>query len=698
MKKHMKILFVVSIAINIIGIIIARLTGLPLRLDSAGTILASVYGGYMPGVAVSFITGLLIGITDRHQVYFIAINMILAVFTAFFSVRGLFKKTSGAYAFLLIIAPITGICGAVISTFLNDGGVIGANYQLFLYLYERIHNVVAAQLISGIACEFVDKAIMITIFLIISRVMSAEPYRDFRSGGIWQTPLDNAMWKAVRESKIRVVSLRIKIMFILVIGTILIAFIATVISLALFKKTTIQDNERSASSIASVAAEMVDGDMTDEYIEKGFDAEGYAQTRQMLYKLRESTPDVKYVYVYKIEEDGCHVVFDLDTDDTPGSEPGELIEFDQSFYPYLDSLLAGKEIEPIISNDKYGWLLTVYKPVYDSNGDCRCYAAVDVSMYLLSQYNREFLGKLIAILLGFVILIVTFSVWFIKNNVILPVNTMAFCTKSFAYGEESAVMKNLSRIDHLQIRTGDEIENLYFALMQTAKNSVNYMADIKNKTQTISKMQSGLIIVLADMVESRDENTGDHVRKTAAYVQIILEELQKEGPYSDRITDSFIEDAVNAAPLHDIGKIHISDMILNKPGKLTDEEFEIMKKHTVYGSEIIQKVMQTVPEAGYLKEAKNIAEFHHEKWNGAGYPCGLSGEDIPLSARVMAVADVFDALVSKRCYKGPYPFDEAISIIAESSGTHFDPVVAEAFLSVKDKVYEISQKFSSMSS
>ena len=140
-----------------------------------------------------------------------------------------------------------------------------------------------------------------------------------------------------------------------------------------------------------------------------------------------------------------------------------------------------------------------------------------------------------------------------------------------------------------------------------------------------------------------------------------------------------------------MGKIHVSDTILNKPGKLTDEEFDLMKKHTTAGCDIIQQAMDIVPDSDYLKEAKNLATYHHEKWNGKGYPEGLSGEDIPLSARIMAVADVFDALVSRRSYKPGMPFEKAISIIREDSGTHFDPVVAQAFLNAEDKVRKVAE-------
>ena len=159
------------------------------------------------------------------------------------------------------------------------------------------------------------------------------------------------------------------------------------------------------------------------------------------------------------------------------------------------------------------------------------------------------------------------------------------------------------------------------------------------------------------------------------------------------MTDSFIDNVINSAPLHDIGKIAVPDAILNKPGKLTKEEFDLMKTHTTAGGKIISSIIEMVPDSHYLDEAKNLATYHHERWDGAGYPTGLAGENIPLSARIMAVADVFDALVSKRSYKEGFPYDKALNIIKEERGTHFDPKLVDAFLAVKEKVLSVAREF-----
>lgn len=205
--------------------------------------------------------------------------------------------------------------------------------------------------------------------------------------------------------------------------------------------------------------------------------------------------------------------------------------------------------------------------------------------------------------------------------------------------------------------------------------------------ERVSGMQSGMITLMAEIVENRDDNTGGHIRRTAAYVEIIAKELKRQGAYQSVLTDGYIQDMIVAAPLHDIGKIHIPDAVLNKPGRLTAEEFEIMKSHTTAGQELLTHAKGELGEWGYLNTAVEMAAYHHEWWNGKGYPYGISGEEIPLCARIMAVADVFDALTSRRCYKSAMPMEKAFDIIREESGIHFDPVVAEVFFSCKKHIH-----------
>ena len=195
-------------------------------------------------------------------------------------------------------------------------------------------------------------------------------------------------------------------------------------------------------------------------------------------------------------------------------------------------------------------------------------------------------------------------------------------------------------------------------------------------------MESHVIISLTDVIESRDAYTGDHVRNTEDYVIQILQQLRKNPRYEKIITEPYVKRVVRSAPLHDLGKIRIPDAILNKPGRLTPEEFAVMKTHTTCGAELVEEVLFGLGDPELTEVAVNIARDHHERMDGKGYPAGKKGEDIPLEARIMAVADVYDALVSERVYKKALPKEEALRIMKEGRGTQFDPDVLDAFLKV----------------
>lgn len=208
----------------------------------------------------------------------------------------------------------------------------------------------------------------------------------------------------------------------------------------------------------------------------------------------------------------------------------------------------------------------------------------------------------------------------------------------------------------------------------------------KNHQQRVMELQYNTIVGMANLIEGRDGDTGEHVKRTGWFVDKIARKLITDSVYAEQIDEVFLDNLRKAAPLHDIGKIKIPDAILQKPGKLTAEEFEIMKGHAAEGGAIIYDTMGGIEERDYIEMAHDMAKYHHEKWDGSGYPEGRSGENIPLCARIMAVADVFDALISKRCYKEAMPLDEAYRIIEDSAGSHFDPVIVAAFITLRDEV------------
>ena len=208
---------------------------------------------------------------------------------------------------------------------------------------------------------------------------------------------------------------------------------------------------------------------------------------------------------------------------------------------------------------------------------------------------------------------------------------------------------------------------------------------IKKRTMQIEQMHRNLLYILADVVESRDTNTGGHITRTAKYLEVLIGGMKELGVYVNEIRDWDIDRVTICSALHDVGKISVPDQILNKPGKLTPEEFEIMKEHATAGKNIIRRVIDVAGEERHLLDACLFAEFHHENWDGSGYPHGLKGTAIPLHGRMMAIADVYDALVSERPYKKPFTDEEAVTIIMEEAGRKFDPKLASVFYSIRNK-------------
>lgn len=222
-----------------------------------------------------------------------------------------------------------------------------------------------------------------------------------------------------------------------------------------------------------------------------------------------------------------------------------------------------------------------------------------------------------------------------------------------------------------------------------------YLEDeVARRTRELTAIQDVTIQAMASLAETRDSDTGNHIRRTQFYVRALTSKLQNHPRFSAFLTDSMIEMIFKSAPLHDIGKVGIPDRILLKPGRFDPAEFEIMKTHTTLGRDAIQAAENSLGlKVDFLSLAKEIAYGHQEKWDGSGYPLGLSGEAIPVSARVMAVADVYDALISRRVYKESMSHDKAVAIIEEGKGTHFDPDMVEAFLSIQDEIRAIAARY-----
>jgi putative two-component system response regulator len=219
-------------------------------------------------------------------------------------------------------------------------------------------------------------------------------------------------------------------------------------------------------------------------------------------------------------------------------------------------------------------------------------------------------------------------------------------------------------------------------------------SEVYRRTREVQAIQDVTILTMASLAETRDNETGNHIRRTQHYVKALAHKLREHPRFVGFFTDSTIELLFKSAPLHDIGKVGIPDRILLKPGKLTPDEFEVMKTHAALGREAIEQAEQQLgTPVEFLRFAKEIAAYHHEKWDGSGYPERLAGDAIPVAARLMAVADVYDALISRRVYKPPFGHDKAVALITEGRGKHFDPDIIDAFLAILGEFQDIARRY-----
>ena len=404
---------------------------------------------------------------------------------------------------------------------------------------------------------------------------------------------------------------------LLILWVVLAAVMATAITITSVSILTSQirkDRELTVQGAAKLAANAVDPKLVDGWLQNGKD-KPYAETFEMLKDILNNTPNLKYLYIYQIRDDGCHVVFDTDPDE-PGNL-GDLQEFDETFMPYVPKLLAGEKIDMIESNDSFGWLLTDYEPIYDTQGKCVAYAGADVSMDEISTYTRHL-----------VLIIVLIAAVFLVACIII--------------GLKLSIDKH--KADELEI--------------------------LKEQQQRDKKLIREIIESFAKVIDMKDSYTQGHSFRVAKYTEMLARELGYD--------EETVEQYYNIALMHDIGKVSIPDQVLNKPGKLTDEEFGVIKSHTVRGHDVLNSI-------SLMPELVVGAESHHERPDGKGYPAGLKEGEIPRVAQIIAVADTFDAMYSDRPYRKRMNYEKAIDIIRDVSGTQLTEDVVDAFLRLAEK-------------
>lgn len=690
-----------GIAVNVLLFFVTVAMDLPIFLDTAGTIGVSLAAGLFPGMMTAVITNLVCAFFYPQTLYFTYVNAFICLFTVLYVRNHPISRPRFMVFYIFVIGVGSGILGALTQTFLFQN----PQNTTVLALIELGVNALGAPrlliyLFVSTFINLIDKSFSALIAYFGLKLVPANIKQNVKNSGWRQRPLTEEEIRNLRVWNRSVkISARTRMALTFVSVCLVLVLLMGTIGIQLYFVNAKDSSITSAESMVKVATKTVDPERISEYIRMGRDATGYSDTEDKLVDIVGVTNDVNYLYIVRFGEKGYTYVFYAQPDDgTVRHTTGEFVPYERDLEPYVDDLRAGRKIEPVEIQSGWKTLISVFHPIKDKRGNVVCYAGADIVMDYMANYMRNFMLRVIFLLAGFFMLIISYAIWITDHYSVYPMTSITECLERFyrAGSSQEELDESVRRLRTLDIRTSDEVEKLYNSICKMTLEQAEQMRSIRRLSESTAKMQDGLIITMANLVENRDSDTGAHIQKTSAYVKIIVEGLQKKGYYPEKMTPKFISDVVRSAPLHDVGKINIPDSVLNKRSKLSDEEFEIIKTHTTAGRQIMERAISTVEGENYLKEARNMAAYHHERWDGKGYPEGLHGEVIPLSARIMSVADVFDALTSPRVYKPAFPLDQALSMIREGAGTQFDPKCVEVFLDSIPEIKVILNKYNQM--
>ena len=366
---------VAGLILNLFGSAVKEIFDLPIYLDTSGTIFIAAIGGYAPGIAVGFFTNLLKAVAyDPSEMYFCSVNVFVAIFTAFFARKGFFDNIGKLFIIVPSLTFLTGTLDLLIADFLNS-----TNFLKSVNEFE-------SDFVSNILNETFDKSFSVLLAFVLIKLTPASVKKSFRELGQRQAPLTNEMKRIVSEQSYLSSSLRTKTLIILMLSSLFASSSIALISYLLFQDIAVDERIKTVDGMVTVAVSQINPYRVNSYIKLGREAEGYKETEEKLYAIKNSATDARFLYVYRFSERGCQVVFDLNTAMVEGDKPGQIIEPEKSLQPYMEDLIAGRPIPPIISDDEYGYLLTLHKPVYDGAGRCQCYVAVDFSMDMLRDW------------------------------------------------------------------------------------------------------------------------------------------------------------------------------------------------------------------------------------------------------------------------------------------------------------------------
>ena len=473
-----------AISLNLLGAFFARSFNLQLFLDTGGTILIAMMSGYVPGVVVGFVTHFLASFVNESEMYYCSVSIFIAICTTFLARRGWFQSFLKTLAAIPLIALVSAILSEVIGKFLFCTGVVAALNEIQMHF--------AAKFLQ----ELIDKGLTIVAAFLLIKFVPPSIKNIFSRAGQKQAPLTAEMRKAIYQHKCPHLSLRVKLLLILMSSSLFISGAIASISYRIFEQSATEAQTQIAHRLATVVASEIDPAKIDDYIKLGRDAEGYSQIEKRFRTIKYSNSDIKDLRVEKISNEGGRIILSTDENFSVGK-----IVHDKNFFS--GDLLLGEER---IASEGGSLLLTLYQPIRDSAGAIQCYVGVELHMDLISDYGRTFTAKVLALFSGCFVFIFVIGLRFVENNIVLPVNTMAYCARNFAYDSEVAREKNIEQIKGLNIKTGDEIENLYHALLKTTGDVTDYFEKLRRAKKQVAEM---------DELAHKDSLTG--LKNKAAY-------------------------------------------------------------------------------------------------------------------------------------------------------------------------------------
>ncbi|MCI1209360.1 MAG: HD domain-containing protein [Treponema sp.] len=685
-RLYILIFILICIGLNISGDYVSYRLRLPFYFDTFGTLLAAALGGYVPGVVTGAASFILIAIRFPVLQYFSFIGVSVAVLCAYLSYSGIFKNIKKIFVWIPVLAVLSGFVRAVLQWFLLTDHK--ALFPLSAFCTFINSHTILSEFFSLAVADYTIALLEITFSLIIICLIfdkcPAFLLRFFPLGQFYGK--DNGK-KQPDTSELAAPSLDIKktikgkFCFLIIAANMTIAFFSIFASIELYKKNIIRNTRDTAVASLNWVESLLNAKDVENWINFHSVNDESSAERKKLLKIVTTQPTVGRLYICSRNK----VLFDSAGKTEQGTEP-ERICNETGDFPLPDGARTSyNETRIAAVPESESQLITYYRPVVDENGFQYAVVYVEVSARFIDSRIVRYSVRIIALLGALIMLTTVIILQITEETTVRPARELIAAIRNFAYARDDDRSSNSESLHRLDIDTGDEIEALYHAVIKTTDDFSRYMKEISSKnavlelqTRHISSLQDSIILNLAMLVESRDNNTSMHIQRTSNYVKLLAEELYREGLYPAELTDDFCVRIAKSSPLHDIGKIIIPDAVLNKPGRLTPDEFTIIQQHAPRGAVILENMLGDQYRNSSLSEAVDMAAFHHERWDGHGYPSGLSKYEIPLSARIMAVADVFDALRSKRSYKEGFTLETTMDIMLKESGFHFDPVIIKA--------------------